>query len=455
MKIVLPIVAGAVLASWVVVGGLLGTPFFNLGAGYWGNIVSALALALGIGFGLGHRIAPIAGRSERAACRLAIVAGAAITGATWALPLLARAILDHDPDWRWASTIFALGVIALPGALVASVVGATVRVSDSETRLRIEDGHVSAQRRFALAMVGGIAGVALARAIVLNSASERVYLFPYANGLLLMIAGAVGTGGAGRVLAGAIGAGLLGLILAKPSEIQRREFLVALTDATGDPGAGYYYLTSELTDQDMIKDSKARKKLERERRNVDLEIPILLVMKTLKSLGAATISGDGLRRTLEIYLDQESMEPVLPFLRKIALIKSDGQGNFDIVIRPDPHVEGAKITISNDKGEPQVLLVKRDITLKLTESVTSTSNTDAIEIWPQEKHPGIVNDTTETPVVCENVALFLDACLIGFVVENKTDQVVVKARAQAKIGAEQTAVLQMIDKRLLMKKKAQ
>jgi hypothetical protein len=453
MKIILPIVAGAVLASWVVIAGLLGTAFFNAGAAYWANVIGGLALALGFGYGLGDRLGVIGGRSERTPGRLAIAAGAGVTLSAWALPLLARAILDRNPDSRFAAIFFALGAIALPGTLVATVVGATTQRPVGMDETAIGDRmQRTLPRRFALAMLGSVIGVALASATALGAVSERVYLFPYALGFLLVVAGAIATGAAGRVIAAALVAGLAGLILARPSEIQRRELLAALSEATGDAGAGLYYATSELTPPEVLKGTKLERKLRVERRNVDREISILLVIETLKRLGAATISGDGLRLTLELYLSDEAMEPVLPFLRRIASIRSNGMGHFWISILPEPHQDGARVTMVTEKGEPQSILFRKDFELDIKEERTSTETIDTLTIEPQVTHPGLVNDTIESYVVCENVALFLDAWLHAIEVDNKTDCVIVRAKAQAKIGGVQTATLQLIDKRLIMKK---
>jgi hypothetical protein len=455
-QILLPIIAGAVLASWVVIAGLLGTPFFNAGAAYWANVIAGLALALGFGYGLGDRLGLIAGQSERTPGRLAIAAGASVTLSAWALPLLARAILDRNPDSRFAAVFFALGAIALPGTLVATVVGATTQRPAGDVTSMISRMQRTLPRRFALAMLGSVIGVALASATTLGAASERVYLFPYALGILLVVAGGVATGAAGRVIAAAVVVGLVGLIWARPSEIQRRDLLAALTDASADAGAGLYYATSELTPPEVLKGTKVEKQLRMmrtEQRNVDREISILLVIETLKRLGAMTISGDGLRQTLELYLSDEAMEPVLPFLRRIASIRSDGQKHFWISIIPQPHEDGARVTMVNEKGEPQRILFRKDFEIELHEGGTPTEKIDTLTIQPQVTHSGIVNDTTETYVVCESVALMFDAWLHAIEVENRTDQVIVRARAQAKIGGVQTQTLQTIDKRLLMKNK--
>jgi hypothetical protein len=109
--------------------------------------------------------------------------------------------------------------------------------------------------------------------------------------------------------------------------------------------------------------------------------------------------------------------------------------------------------MANEKGEPQRILFRKDFEIDMHEGGTPTEKLDTLTILPQTTHPGIVNDTTETFVVCENVALFLDAWLHAIEVENRTDRVIVRARAQAKIGGVQTQTLQTIDKRLLMKNK--
>src|SRR5262245_59062709 len=170
-NVLLPIVAGAVLASWVVIAGLLGTPFFNAGASYWANVIAGFALALGFGYGLGDRLGVIAGQSERTPGRLAIAGGAAVTLSAWALPLLARTILDRNPDSRFAAVFFALGAIALPGTLVATVVGATTqRPAGQDVTSMYGRMQRTLPRRFALAMLGSVIGVALASATTLGAA---------------------------------------------------------------------------------------------------------------------------------------------------------------------------------------------------------------------------------------------------------------------------------------------
>ena len=67
-------------------------------------------------------------------------------------------------------------------------------------------------------------------------------------------------------------------------------------------------------------------------------------------------------------------------------------------------------------------------------------------IGPQRVEVGIINDTIKSPLVCKNVALWIDASLLSLEIENQPQYVFMRAQAQASIGAPQKQLLQQIDK---------
>src|SRR5262249_5837104 len=160
------------------------------------------------------------------------------------------------------------------------------------------------------------------------------------GGTLLALGGAAG-GGPSRVGALSLVAASTALVFVSPSEVQSTPFLNALADLTNPLGVGTYYATSELTPPYVLNNTNVARWLKDAKGRLaerDRNIAILLILETLKRLGAMNISGDGLRQTLDLYLPGPSKTLVTPFLDKVTGIKSDGHDHFEVQIRRDPGV---------------------------------------------------------------------------------------------------------------------
>lgn len=430
-------VAGAALVTQHLLTGVIATPFFGGEAFVWGNVLGAFLLSLGAGLGLGEGLVWLAGGSPRGPWRLAAAGGALVVAATWGFPWIARRVLDAGPESPWAPAITFALTLALPGAVLASVIPAVLPTAPAR----------SALRRVALALLGGLAGLVLSSWGMRHADESLVWAQLYGLGGGLLLLSLAGLGNPGRALALAVGAALAGAIVQKPSEIQSHEFELALSEAFVLRGCGRYYASS--APEHVLDDTDVKRRLDQARRRLhgdDRKIAILLVVETIRSLGPINVSGEGLSRLLETYLPDSSKPLVLPFVRTIRSVRSDGRSMHFTIARSGQ--EGiAKFEVPGKAGEPpQTFAILSDFDLTVS---TPDDRTTKLEIGPQTlEKAGLfeVNDTIKTPFLCKNVALWIDACLLAIVVENGQDRVIVKAVAQASVGTVQTKVLQAIDK---------
>jgi hypothetical protein len=297
-------------------------------------------------------------------------------------------------------------------------------------------------------MLGGVVGLGVASIGLRHAEETLIWQRLCGLGAALGLLGALGLGTPGRVATGLAGAGLAALLFLRPSEIQGAEFRAALRDAFDQYSAGRYYaLTAPphaLSGTELERRlSEARRRLQ----GADGQIAILVVVETLKTLGPVNVSGQGLHGLLDLYLPSSSKRLVLPFIDQIAGVTSDGRRlRFRIVRSPEDGY--AHFKIPGKEGEEQEFEVRGDFDLAITTSGARDEVT-RLEVGPQtlEKAGAFeVNDTLRSPVVCKNVSLWIDACLLSVTVENEPDRVLVKAAAQASIGKVQTKLLQTIDK---------
>lgn len=437
---------GAALSAFFVHIGLLATPFFGSGAFLWANVFAGFLLALAAGFGLGDLIAAAAGRknTDRAAPRLAVVGGLLAWLAAWALPAVCRWVLAGDPEWTLAPAV-AIGLTTLvPGALIAAIAPSELRV-----RLAECDAHTAgrvALRLMGLTTLGGITGIALSAKSLLRADEVEVWVFAYLAGAILVALGLAFLSLPARIGGGVAAAALAALCGLKPSEAQTAQFAVALESAWKEgQGASLYY--ERTMDKTVLSEEALRAHAAKVSRDDGPEkAGVILSCEMLLSLGEVTVSGDGLRRTLELLLPPDARPFIMPFFEQVESLRSDGKGMIHVRIKRTRGEEGRRFAIPGAKpGEKVDFWFSDDFTIHITREAT---------IWRLEFGPlttvkaGIfdLHDTYRTPLRVLKVALWIDASLLGIVLEDYPDQVVVKALAQGEIGAVQTVDVQAIPK---------
>lgn len=439
--------AGVALVADHLLTGVLAMPFFGGHAFVWGNVLGAFVLALALGIGGGAPLGWLAGGPPRGSWRLVSLAGAAIVASTWAFPRVARHILDGSPDSLFApGATFAL-VLSLPGACLAAAITSAIR-ADSGAGLSADAAVKGALRKLAFAMLGGVVGLALASIGLRHSDQAPIWARLAGLGGALGLIGGLGLGTPGRVVMGVLGAGLVSLIVVRPSEVQGPEYRAALMDVFEPYSPGRYYALT--APPHVLTGTELERRLAAARHRLqgnDKKIAILVVIETLKALGPLNISGVGLKGLFDIYLPESSKRLVLPFIDQIAGVTSDGR-RLKIRILRSPDDGYAHFKIPGENDAQQEFEIRDDFELAITSSGDRDSVTK-LEIGPQliEKAGTFgINDTVRSPIVCKNVALWIDACLLAVTVENRADLVSVRASAQASIGKLQSQVLQTIDK---------
>jgi hypothetical protein len=444
-------VAGAALVSQHLLTGVLLAPFLGGEAFVWGNVLGSLIVSLGLGMLGGELVSSLFGGAPRSGYRIVAVAGVLVALATWASPRVARAVLDRDPDSPWAPAIVLGALTVLPGVLLASVVPGMIEAALSRETGSPRALARTAVRRFALAMAGGVLGLAVSSPSIRHADEALVWAQLYGLGGLLVALALVGLGAPGRILALTAATAAAGLVLGSPSEVQKPEFQAALSEAFVLRGAGRYY--AETCPDHVLSGTELERRLDAAKKRLqgnDKKIAVLLVVETLKTLGPLNLSGTGLKGLLDIYLPQESKPLILPLVERIASVQSTGDGRkIHIKITRSNEDGHAHFTIPGQDQKVQEFEILDDFDLSI---VTPDERTTKLEIGPQLVDKAGVfefNDTIRTPFKCKNVALWVDASLLALTVENGEDRVTLAASAQASVGKVQSRVLQTIDKSLV------
>jgi len=442
-------VGGAALTAFYVHMGLLGTPFFGSGAFLWASVFACFMLSLALGTGLGDLLCRLAGLLDcrQAGPRLALLGGLGAWLAAWALPQACRAVLAMDPSWELAP-FASLGLVAvLPGALIAAILPAELRV-----RLQQAEGASmsrQALRLMGLIKLGGLAGIALCARPLLQPDQVDVYLSAYILGGLLALIGVAYQGTVGR----GVGLGLVGVMIGvsvvHPSEIQTERFAVALEETwKKDQGASGYYLST--THRTLLSEEQLAKLMKDA--NAHEKPGVILTCEMLLALGEVTIQGEGLRRTMKLFLDEKGKTFLLPIFEPVESITSDGKGLLHFQIRKKRGQEGIKFELpTKEPGKTVSFWYRSDFTIKLTK----TGSLWRMEFGPvTTEHAGVfeLNDTKKTPVRLVNVALWIDASLLGIEIEDARDKVFIRAKAQGEVGPIQTKELATVDKERKVKK---
>lgn len=434
---------GAALSAYFLHLGLLLTPFFGASAFLWASVLAAYLGAIAVGYGLGDVLARLAGPKEleRAAPRLAAAGGVLALLSTYLSAEICRLVLDRDPGWSLAPIAALVCASLVPGSLIAAAVPSEVRA-----RLELSDTKASAQgalRLTGLVVLGGVVGVVLSARSLLSLDEVDVWLRAYLVGALLALLSAFFLGKVGRILVPVVLVAATGVIALKPSEIQGQQFAVALEQIWKENrGGSSYYLRSADTDRLSAEElaARARASLQREKPGV------IMTCEMLDALGAVSVTGEGLCRSLELLLQPESKPYLMPMFKQLESVRAEGNGILHCTIKRQRGVEGAPFQIpGDDPGEVIDFLFRDDFTIRMLKEG---------HVWKLEFGPvttvraGVfeLNDTKQTPLRVQNVALWVDASLLGIVIEDHAEQVVIKAIAQGSIGDVKTVEVMAMPK---------
>jgi hypothetical protein len=435
-------VGGAALSAFYVLLALLAGPFFGSGAFLWANTFACFLLALALGHGLGDVFVSLAGdRLNRVAPALAVAGGITAWLAAYLLPVACRWVLSSDPQWTFAPAVSMAIISLIPGSLLAGILPCELRAR----LVDVEEPRVGARlalRLMGLMTLGGVFGLILTAKAVLRADEVQVWLHAYAVGGAIALVGMAFLPNALRVGTGVLLVGMAALSAAAPSEAQSHSYGVALQTAwREDSGAGLYYRwtsgASKLSEEDL-----------RELAQPGANKPgIILTLELLERIGQTEIQGDGLRRTVDLLLSPGARPDILPFFEQFKTVRSDGRGMLYFEIKEQPGQEGATFEIPGaEAGDTVEFWFKHDITIKL---IHNRPNTWKLEFGPRvREEAGFLefNDTVITPVRVLNVALWVDASVLAIEVEDRPEQVVVRAIGQGDIGGETTVELYAIPK---------
>lgn len=422
---------GAALSAYFLHLGLLFTPFFAAGDFLWASVLAAYLLAIAAGYGVGDLLARLASPKEleQSGPRLAALGGILAIASTYYSPDICRLVLDRDPGWSLAPVVALALASFIPGTLIAASVPSEVRA-----RLEQSASKASAQgalRLTGLVVLGGVVGVVLSARSLLSLDEVDVWLRAYLVGALLALLSCCFLSKIGRI---AVPLALLAsgsVIALKPSEIQGAQFAVALELAWKERQGGSVYYQSTATTDRLPEEELAR----RAREQASREKPgVIMTCEMLDALGAVSVTGEGLCRSLDLLLQPESKPFLMPMFQQLASVRADGKGILHCTIKRRRGVEGAPFKIPGEEpGEEVDFLFRDDFTIRMLKEG---------QVWKLEFGPvttvraGVfeLNDTKQTPLRIQNVALWVDASLLGIVIEDHAKQVVIKAIAQGSIG---------------------
>ena len=435
------VMAGFALAGSHLLVGLFLTPFFGDGPFLWANIFASFLLSLlgGVVLDSSH----IQSFFKKEACAFFYL----LIGSTWLaatpliLPQVTRTILDTDPDNLFAALLSSLFLITLPGVLLVGTLPATIRCRPTNQQLK------GSQLLLTAFLAGNTLGVFIACPALLSEKYPALLLLGSMAWLPLFYA-AWSWNGWFRVLALSAGTALAATLLFAPGELASLEFRAALRRSF-KLHVGRYYLAT--AGRRVLKDADIRHEFERITKSLEgKEDPaaaaIIAMVRTLKGLGPVETTGDGLAGTLKQLLSESTLRYLLPFLESVNKIISDGKGRISFVLKPT--MRGQMITIPEGaRPEEKVLklLLKDDFSLAFTQQDQLTN----IRVEPEvvEKAGFFeMNETHKTPLRIKDVALWVDAHLLGCTIDNSKTRIVIKVKAQGSVGAVTEEVIYAVEK---------
>ena len=247
----------------------------------------------------------------------------------------------------------------------------------------------------------------------------------------------------GRVLVPLALGALWLLVFLVPSEVQTQQYAVALEVSwqASEGGSAYYLRTADtdrLSEEEL--ERRARAAAEHEKPGV------ILTCEMLEALGAVSVTGDGLCRSLDLLLQPAGKPFLMPMFRQLQSVRADGAGVYRCTIRRKRGVEGAHFQVpGQEPGKTVDFWFRDDFTVRLFKE----GNVRKLEFGPVTTvRAGVfeLNDTRQTPIRLKNVALWVDASLLGVIIEDHSDQVVIKVVAQGEIGGVKTVEVKVIPK---------
>lgn len=436
--------SGVALAAFYVHVGLLATPFFGQGSFLGASLFASFLLSLALGFGLGDGIAWTAGRNnaESSAARLAVSGGLCALVATYALPEVCRWALNMDPDGLFAPVVSTTAITLIPGSLIAAVVPSEIRVRTSADCDGKEAGR-SALRLLGLMTLGGVLGIGISAAAAFRPGQAEVWLEAYAVAASLAVVGAVSLDKLGRVLSAVALTLLVGVCLLRPSEIQDEQFAAALDRSWLASGAGKYFLATDH--ESLLTEEELRARTERIRK--DEKPGVILTCELLERLGEVSVTGEGLRASLDLLLPGDARQILMPIFDCFESVRSDGKGHLFVEIR---RVRGEESTLcrvkTNDPDEePTEIRFLDDFTVDMIHE----GNLWKLQFGPVvTESAGVfdIHDTRKTPIHLPDIKLWVDAHLLGLLIDEQPHETVITAIAQGEIGDVQQVELARIPK---------
>ena len=427
-------VGGAVLTGFFVSAALLATPFFGSGAFLWAMMFAAFLLATALGRSVGPLLAKVAGARnlDRAAARLAAVGGILAWLEIYFLPEICRLVLQYDDaNWRLAPLAAMVLTTFLPGALITAIVSCEIECRISGTEGRPAANAHAALRLSGLMILGGVFGILILAKPLLRADEVAIYVFGYGTGAALALLSLVFLSNLGRALTALGLVALIGLSAAVPSEIQSQQFAVAMQKAWREQQvASLYYLRTKDDDQLTAEELAARTRAAAAHHKHG----VIVTCEMLEALGEASVTGEGLCRTLDLMLSPKSKPFLMPMFKAVKSVRADGKGMLFFTIKREKGVEGAKFELPGEApGEVVKFWFRDDFTIRMDHK----GDVWKLEFGPVTVEPAGVlefNDTKRTPLRILNVVAWVDASLLGIVIEDHPEQIAIKAVAQGDIG---------------------
>jgi len=432
---------GAALSASHLLVGLLLMPFFGQGPFLWANVFAAFILSLGGGLFLWKAIPPRWLTAERAPYAFAAAGGLLLSFVPLSIAPVARAVLDGNPDSWFSAVVTTILLLVIPGLPLAAVLPALLSGGGRRRSQRRPEAKV------AIAMLGASLGIAVCMPALLSAevpaapmlgllgaalavlASFEIHMVLRFPVILLSLAAFTGC-------------------LVSPGELGSVQYRSALARGF-QMRVGRYYLAT--AGRRVLRGTEIRRRYEDfvgklEKAPDKPAAAILLVVDTLRALGPVTTTGAGLQSTLSPLVPKAAARFLEPFFERVEELSSDGLGTINFVMKPGMGALPITIPRRPRKGEMSYkLLVKGDFSIAL---IRRGRNTE-LRIGPHLiQRAGFleVNETHETPLVIQDVALFVDAHLLGVSIENRPDCIAIRVKAQGSIGGVKNDVVQVVQK---------
>ncbi|MHC4392258.1 MAG: hypothetical protein ACYS22_13225 [Planctomycetota bacterium] len=433
---------GAAATGVHAITALMLTPFFGATPWFWSLVLASLPVSIALGVTLGGYLVRRR-RSGPSGERIAALSGLVVLCIPQAIGPVARALLDRNPDAALAPVLAVLLLITAPATGICAAIPGAMRPQQRKKKDAFSRGGLL------LLALGGALGPVLTAPSLLRLIEVPLWTVLWGLGGMLLVASALIM----RRLRPpflAAGLALAGCLVSFPTEVRTYEYRRALERSWSLPVGRYYLDTARqvvLKETDVLRQYEALRS--RLRDAPDRKVAAVIVFETLERMGAVQITGEGLRRLLELHLPEEAKPRVLPFFERVESVRSDGRGRIQFSLRWfDDDDDAIRVSVPTVDKETLVFRFRRDFELQIRAERDPDVTRSVMEIGPREvERAGFLeqHDTVKTPVEIEDVALMFDAYLIGLSVTTRGDRVVVRVRAQGAIGGVEEKVIQVID----------